>query len=923
MKFILYLCIFLLPWTSASTQKCNGNCSNLQQNSILSNCSMPVPTHLNIQLKLRQMIISCQNPVQKNFEDVIPFDTRYLTDTSDNSYIKLSSMVQICFRSRAKKVQFALDSNFHNFISSGNLLRDYNFENLRIELTKEMQENINITLLQAGFLQYGSHLNTLQLNNLKIVDLKDYLNNISLIEELDLAFNEIEILKSETFQNLTRLRSLNLQNNRIMELNENAFRASRNLTHLDLSSNKITSLKNTTFGSNPNLVSLNLSNNKLNSINEQSFSRLTKLQELDLSFNSNLTIEFHRFSNLKSLQSLNLCGCNIEKITFLDSPLMKILNLSRNFINNLHYNSFANLTELELLDLGHNKISDLPKELFQDLKNLRHILMTNNSLKVFNLETFSYVPNLNIIDLSYNLISDFRNPTKGLRATNIILHHNKIRKFPEFLIYVEDLNLLNLNFNEIDSVKLTKNVSLEHTTVEVYLSRNQIKNFAWLNNFRNTQTSNSTWKIMFDLSENFVKCNCLRYELEQINQIGTENVVFEINSKTDICYTRYPHDNCPMIYIKNCPPMCHCYYVRVQNSIISNCSHRHLVEFPKINGLETDRYKTNKTIVQLDGNFLANDATQYRLKDYNNVTELDLSSSHIKKLEWIPNNIAVLNLDNNSLTTLQPKIIENLQRNPALRRISLNGNPWKCDCNAVAFKNFVIENKNNRITSDVKCSGSEDLLIYANICQYQNLLKIALPIGVAVFVAIVAIITALYFKYNTSIKVYLYSKNLCLWLVAEEELDKDKTYDIFISYSHKDEHFVQEQLIPELENGVTPFKICIHYRDWVPGEFISTQIVSSVLDSRRTLVILSDNFMESVWGKMEFRTAHMQAINEGRARLIVILYGELNEETLGEEMTTYLKTNTYVKWGDPWFWSKLKYALPHSKVKIKGSRSAS
>lgn len=171
---------------------------------------------------------------------------------------------------------------------------------------------------------------------------------------------------------------------------------------------------------------------------------------------------------------------------------------------------------------------------------------------------------------------------------------------------------------------------------------------------------------------------------------------------------------------------------------------------------------------------------------------------------------------------------------------------------------------------------------------------------------------------NYNLKVWLYSHNIT-WLISEEFLDQDKKYDAFLSYTHKDEDLVAKHLLPGLEQGTPKFKICLHSRDWIPGEFISDQIACSVHESRKTIIVLSRHFVDSVWGRTEFRTAYTNAINERRSRIIVILYGDLLIKDLDLELKTYLSTNTYIKWGDSWFWEKLRYALrrrPETKHKV-------
>lgn len=76
--------------------------------------------------------------------------------------------------------------------------------------------------------------------------------------------------------------------------------------------------------------------------------------------------------------------------------------------------------------------------------------------------------------------------------------------------------------------------------------------------------------------------------------------------------------------------------------------------------------------------------------------------------------------------------------------------------------------------------------------------------------------------------------------------------------------------------------------------------------SRRTAIILSKNFVKSTWYEQEFSAAYQES------RVIVIVLGEIpTRDEMGSLMWDYIKSNTYLPANDPWFWDKLRYALPH------------
>lgn len=49
----------------------------------------------------------------------------------------------------------------------------------------------------------------------------------------------------------------------------------------------------------------------------------------------------------------------------------------------------------------------------------------------------------------------------------------------------------------------------------------------------------------------------------------------------------------------------------------------------------------------------------------------------------------------------------------------------------------------------------------------------------------------------------------------------------------------------------------------------------------------------------------------------MVVKGDIpSSELMPEALNEYIRCNTYLSWDDPWFWEKLRYALPH-----KGARA--
>lgn len=487
------------------------------------------------------------------------------------------------------------------------------------------------------------------------------------------------------------------------------------------------------------------------------------------------------------------------------------------------------------------------------------------------------------------------------------------------------LEQFDLSYNNITILNDTDLISLIIYNLQLILTHNQITTIH-LQNYTAVNKDFQEQLLKIDLNNNPINCDCRLLSFVQVikgsnkNYNLFENIQFlaknltceEPEVRKGELVKRLEASSLVCEYKDKCPLKCACSIRSFDQMLIIDCSRKNLLTIPKLPSLEECEYSLQGIELNMQHNNLTSLPAAHT-PGYANVTKLIAANNNLSQIEGyqLPRNLKFLDMRNNFLKTLDRNTLMSMNSSK-LSEVYLANNSWMCDCEARPLLRFAQSNVQLvKDFSNMTCSNTEELTYFydlQDLCPIERKFYTFLLI----LIALLCLLLALYYKYQTEIKVWLYAHDMCLWFVAEDELDHDKVYDAFISYSAKDEDFVLDILLPELENGRPSFKLCVHVRDWMVGECIPDQIIRSIAVSKKTIVILSTHFLESVWAKLEFKAAHQAALSEGRAKVIVIIYEDIgNVETLDEDLKAYLKMNTYLKWGDPWFWKKLRYAMPH------------
>lgn len=538
---------------------------------------------------------------------------------------------------------------------------------------------------------------------IKYIDRHAFRENI-MLRELILSGNNIGVLYPFIFHGLRNLGVLSIQNNNIQHLSAAVFNGLDQLQELRLSDNKIKFLPSSVFNYLPDLKILHLNGNKLRTIQKELFLPLVKLEKLDLSRNNisdfydevfdhnvalrELLLDGNRiwmirprwFKNLRALQSLSIRGNSITQLypdSFLNLLNLQELLLSANHISIVHNGALRNLQKLRLLDLSTNDLPEVSRSTLEDLLSLRELYLSSNRITGVGNGTLDKMESLQKLDLSKNDISDIGMDTfVDLRQLFYLdLSHNKLKKINQGVFKgLKELKDFKINDNFISIIENEafyfdeKEPSSKLSTLNLAnndLKRLTAQTFRGIPNLKVLDLENNKIRSLHSMAfSEFTNLASLSLKQNKIKNLNN-GIFHNLKRLVDLDIS----ENKVRMLTKDM-------FIGLDNLEELNIGKN------KIRSVDLDAFKGCPKIVQMDMQHNLLISFNFSVLEHlSQVATVDLSHNQIFWVDVKPNlflRIKDLVLANNNLQTMSKRIV-NLMGSSSL--LSIQGNPWSCDCN--------------------------------------------------------------------------------------------------------------------------------------------------------------------------------------------------------------------------------------------------
>jgi len=125
----------------------------------------------------------------------------------------------------------------------------------------------------------------------------------------------------------------------------------------------------------------------------------------------------------------------------------------------------------------------------------------------------------------------------------------------------------------------------------------------------------------------------------------------------------------------------------------------------------------------------------------------------------------------------------------------------------------------------------------------------------------------------------------------------DFKYDVFISYSSANKDWVRKDLLSALEKA--GLKVCIDFRDFKVGKPAIKNMRDGILESRHTLLVLTEAYLKSGWTEFESLISQTLDPANQKGRVIPMLKEKCNP-SLEISYLTYVNFYNPDDWDIAW-----------------------
>ncbi|XP_063409948.1 toll-like receptor 4 [Mytilus trossulus] len=648
-----------------------------------------------------------------------------------------------------------------------------------------------------------------------------------------------------------------------------------NVYTFNVSNNIILLIRNGTFKNLAQLVTLDLSSNRLQTIEPDAFIGLHSLKQLILQNNK---LRYHQtvfpaniFRPLVSLQSLNVQNNSLKyDQTFPDDIIADLVTLESLYVDAIFVTrvlsfgkGYSRLQNLTKLFLGNCYLTEIDKNTFVNVPYLEHLQISKCSIRVYNPSTMQSLYRMKILNLSYNKLdfNGFQNLVKDTEKMTLLETLILTNSFPT------QMNLPKLLFYYLDATKIR----------ELYLNKNLFVNAT--PEVKHIERLPETLQYLDFSNNTLIDC---RFDMPSLKQMKMQHNLLGRFVASESYAPMIENDTSYLL-----------------ETVDLSFNEIHTLKWSVFNN------QLKLRIINLSNNFLS---------------DIAFDISQLTKLE-------MLDLSNNNITSISnmqsKKAISNFSMQSAFK-VDLSNNLLECVCKEAVFLRWILNHVTvfhniDRYTCKLDSGNDVNRNFVHNAeqvikgCRDYTILVIC--VSLILCLAIVAVVAGLIYRYRWKLR-YMYYMTKSKWYRYKPPgTEGQYRYDAFISYSDSEQNFIVRECIPKLEMERN-LKLCIHQRDFIPGEEITVNITSAIHDSKKTICIITRSFLDSYYCNFEFNMARMENIyhRKGQNILFLVFYEKIPAKDLSLVMLELIQKHSYIEYpneeqGNELFWDKIKEAI--------------